>query len=64
MFILILSNSSFQYDDKQIILKTVIKWPKHVKDIKLKDQNLSITLDGVLKILYKITSVTDQDEQN
>jgi hypothetical protein len=37
---------------------------KHVKDNKLKHQNLSITLVGVLKILYTITSVTGKDEQN
>jgi hypothetical protein len=29
---------------------------------KLKYQHLSLTLSGVLKILFAVTSVTDQDE--
>jgi hypothetical protein len=48
--------------DKQILLKMVTYWPKHVKDNKLKHQHLSITLNDFLKILYTITSLTDQDE--
>jgi hypothetical protein len=37
--------------DKQILLKMVIYWLKHIKDNKLKYQHLSITLDYVLKNL-------------
>jgi hypothetical protein len=55
---------SFQHVDKQILLKMVIYSPKHVNNDTLKHRHLSITLDGVLNILYTITSVTDQDEQN
>jgi hypothetical protein len=39
-----------------------IYWLKHIKDNKFKHENISITLDGGLKILYTIISVTDQDE--
>jgi hypothetical protein len=47
---------------KDLFVNMVIYWPKHVKDNKLKHQHLSFTLDGVLNILFIISSVTDQDE--
>jgi hypothetical protein len=40
-------NGSSQHADKEILLKMVIYWPKHVDDDKLK--HLLLTLDIVLK---------------